>query len=199
LNIAISGNSRALRRHVVSTLEKLISEYDDSHLIIELVEGMDADTMLAARHAIDWAQKTQTPYRLAMDPAVLDAVASEYAEAAMKSAVDQTRTTNISRLLEAGDVLVLGWDEEDEGCMRALVAASKRGVKVYDTEYAELVMGDPDEDEDDDFEYDGEFPDVWLDDSVQREIREIQEKIMNLIERQVRLAVETKTRVRTSR
>lgn len=205
--IAISGTGRALRRHVIASLEKALAalgneplDLDDSEvqLLIEVGHGMDYNTMSAARHALDWARLHGHPYHLVMDPSVYDEAVSEYIERAMAEAAEQTRSTNISRLLEDGDILILGW-EEDDHCLRALTAATKRGAMVYDQEFSELVLGDPDEDDDEDDYPEGPI-EVWLSDSIQSEIREIlaplTDRIAELVERAVREAVETNTRVR---
>jgi hypothetical protein len=193
--IAVAGNGRALRRNVVECLEKAIIDTTyDLRLLIEVTAGLDADTMSASRHALDWARKNAFSYTIVMDPSVFDMVATDYAESVIADAEDNIRTLNLARQLSDGDTLILGWDDNDDACMRYLKTASKSDIKVYDTTGDELVLDAPDEDDEDD--YTGDWPTVWVSD-IDKEVREITTMITELVERQVRAALESKTKIRT--
>jgi hypothetical protein len=193
--IAVAGNGRALRRTVIECLEKAIVEVpDDLRVLVEVTAGLDQETMSASRHVLDWVRKNGLPYSIAMDPSVYDMVATEYAEGVISGAVENIRTLNLVRQLEAGDVLILGWDDEDDACMRYLKSAKKSNVRVYDQTGMELVLGDPEEEDEDD--YSGDWPTVYVSD-IEKDVNEITKLITGLVERHVRAALESKTQIRT--
>jgi hypothetical protein len=195
--IAVAGNGRALRRTVVECLEKAIVEVPDNlRILVEVTAGLDKDTMSASRHVIDWVRKNGLSYSIAMDPSVYDMVATEYAEGVISDAVENIRTLNLVRQLEAGDTLILGWEDEDDTCMRYLKAAKNVNVRVYDQAGMELVLDDPEEEDEDD--YTGDWPTVYVSD-LENEVKEITKAITGLVERHVRAALESKTQIRTHR
>lgn len=197
--VAVAGPARTMRRNIVSVLEKITAEHDFVNFLVEVAPGLDHDTMSAARHTLDWARKQELRYRAAMAPSAYDAPTTEYVDEILATAKEVVRTSAVARQLESGDILILAWDDDDEDCIRNLVTATKRGAKVYDTEGSEIVLGTPDEEEEEVADED-DWPTVWVTTNQVEELQTIldnaKEQILSFIERQIKAGLESNTKIR---
>lgn len=175
-HIVVCGTGKVSRASVTSLIEDLHESYGEDVYLVAVLGDNQSE---AAMHVGEWA--VDFDHRLMSFKTAKEKLTSR--QQALWSGAEETavlhKPSEMLKHIRKTDVLCVAYDESDSETMRFVAAALKAGIPTKDLTMglADIVIEDsPDDEDEDDIPTGGDFPTVWVEDSVEdAEVAEVED------------------------